>query len=685
MVLMSAASLAADTRWRATAVAPRAGLPDVEIELGYPNQYVPAVNAPAVLRARGSERPFDGYIGYHIAIRNQQTLDMPVIARASMPPRSQWTFSTTARLLFGMATWMDSYFRERELVIEWRDSGMQRIAQRSVGVPPWAYPSRPLRVTRGKETPSAVCFGRNAVILDASSLSDQPQWYGGFSMIVVPTSLWFELPRGIRDAMFRSAVHVVFVGIPQRVPPMQPIDRALLPVELRAEPGAVAVPWPYNDAAATIPAPVSWRAKSGADVAGAPVSPYLVTNATATFAADERALRDPLPSFGYRFPWHQGPVVHEKLPALPEVIRYFRPAILFLLFAILSISGWLLLRRRAHILVLIALVAVTLVALGWRNRVRPAVDHDVFERVMVAAPGVVRVTTTYQDAGPVPSRPVSAVVAQAAADRVLVAAARVGDDMEVRTSSTPPGFGDLYSQGRVWGAPWRVTTRRELVSPGAIRIRSRDAEKLVVEYDSVIPVDRIAAEWIWNDRKHYGETGVTSSRGVATIRSFRMAWQEVGTWLSARPWVERSPGWRTSVELMHATRGRTVLIQFPQQFPAAAQAFIAVAVLPRDEHGDLAMLLALPAPVTGPAEVMIDRGPSRLHQAGNVRAVMLSGPGGTARRTPSSTVPFGMTFPAEDMRRIAPAGGLIRVSVETSASVADISSAEFELRVRSRQ
>src|ERR1044071_9230199 len=255
-----------------------------------------------------------------------------------------------------------------------------------------------------------------------------------------------------------------------------------------------------------------------------------------------------------------------------------------------------------------------------------------------------------------------------------------------------------WSRLRGWAMTWkcvlRARHRDSAISilraaygerRGAIRIRSRDAEKLVVEYDSAIPVDRIAAEWIWNDRKHYGETGVTSSRGVATIRSFRMAWQEGGTWLSARPWGERSPGWRTSVELMHATRGRTVLIQFPQQFPAAAQAFIAVAVLPRDEHGDLAMLLALPAPVNGPAEVMIDRGPSRLHQAGNVRAVMLSGPGGTARRTPSSTVPFGMTFPAEDMRRIAPAGGLIRVSVETSASVADISSAEFELRVRSRQ
>src|SRR6185436_16426979 len=183
--------------------------------------------------------PVDGYIGYHVAIRNQQTLDVPVIARASMPPRSQWTFSTTARLSLGMASWMESYFRDRELVIEWRDSGMQLIAKRGVGVPPWAYPSRPLRVTRANEHPSAVCFGQQAVVLDASSLSNVPQWYGGFSMIVVPTSLWLELPRSTRDAMFRSAVHVVFVGIPQRVPPMQPIDRALLPVELRAEPGAV--------------------------------------------------------------------------------------------------------------------------------------------------------------------------------------------------------------------------------------------------------------------------------------------------------------------------------------------------------------------------------------------------------------------------------------------------------------
>jgi hypothetical protein len=502
MVLMAAAPLPVGAQWHTTAAAPREGLPGVEVDLGYTAGYLPATNTPVTLRVQSGERPFDGYIGYHTAVGNRRAFEMPVVARAEPRPHSQWTFSTSIRVPMGTHGW-DRVIAKRELVIEWRDRGRNLLAERSIGAPPWTESRRPLRVVRPGETADANVFGQDAVLLPASSLPDQPQWYSGFSTVVLPFSLWRELPRGIHDAIFRSAVHVVLIGVPDRVP----------------------------------------------------------QNAAATFVADEKALRDPrlLPDLQYpdmrivprrispMSPSPRTSLARRALPAAGEIFREYRPAVFFVLFAVLSVVAWLLIRRRPRILVFIAMGAVTLLAAGWRNAIRPVATQHNNEQLWIVAPGVV-------------DRISSGELTDAGGGRVLAEPLREGDDLEVRTSQTSPGFGELYLSGRVWPMPRRATMRRELGTPATLRVRSQDPTRLVLEYDSTIPVDYVTACWKRNGVTHYGEVRAGSRRGVVTVHDGYGVWPKLDEMLYddalGYAWIDTRP----ALSLIHVERDRTVVI-----------------------------------------------------------------------------------------------------------------------------
>ena len=489
IVLVAASSLSAETRWRAMAAAPLPGLPEVEVELGYGEDYLPAVNTPVTLRARSGERPFDGYIGYHTAVGNRRAYEMPVAARAEMRPYSQWTFSTSIRLPMGTHGWAFE-IATRELVIEWRDRGRNVLAQRSIGAPPWTKSPRPLRVVRPGEAADAKVLGQDAVLLPASSLSGDAQWYSGFSTVAMPLPLWLELPRGIQDAIFRSAVRVVFIGTPGRTP----------------------------DAVGRV----------------------------ATFVADERALRDPLPEPG-NFAIRLDPVTR-PLPTPGEIFRDYRPAVFFTLFAALSVAAWLLIRRRPRVLVFAGMVAITLLAIGWRKAIRPAVARHSYERLTIVGPGIFDRFSVGELTG-------------AGGGVVLAGPVRQRDDLEVRTSRTAPGFGDLHLPGRAWVLTPRATIRRELGTPATLRIRSQDATQLVLEYDSTMSVDYVAACWWWNRRPYYGEVRAGARRGTATIRHGDRVWPDLGralrqgTVFESRS-NERNPG----ISLIHLERDRTIVI-----------------------------------------------------------------------------------------------------------------------------
>ncbi|HUP61044.1 MAG TPA: hypothetical protein VNA69_11555 [Thermoanaerobaculia bacterium] len=660
-------------RWHATAVPPRPGLPVVEIDLGYPGLYVPAANAPADFRARTGEQPFDGYIGYHIASGEQKTLDTPVVARAVLGPHSQWTFSTPMHLFLGMAAWHESFFRRREVVIEWRDRERNVIAKRSVGVPPWLHETRVLRIVRSHADPaSALSFGEKTVRIDASSLSDSPQWYGGFSSIIVPTDLWFELPDPVRAAIFRSAVAVVFVGIPQRMPPMQAIDRALLPIELRSEPGTVKVPWPYHDGQPRVlPVAMSWRAKSGADVLGAQTSPYFVANSIATFAAEERALQDPLPSFEVVIPRKSEAESHMQLPTMAEILRDYRPALALVLFAMLSIAAWLVIRRSPRLTILGICVAVTLLAIGWRDAIRPAAEQHTYERVTMVAPGVIDILTTRHDSGHSPRTIAPAEIAAARMDHVIRGAVeRAGDDVEVRAPRTPAGFGELHRPGRPWVATWRVTKRRELGTPATIRVRARDAKRLVVEYDSATPVNYIAAAWLADGIRYYGETHVRSRRGVATVAALQQTGAGLFFWARMHQiWDLDTTPRQSPIALLHVERHRTVMVRHIDELAPSRARYSIITPLRPNQQGRLSALLVLPAPAADGATVQlsIPGGPAQLNSGREAPAITISGRGGIARLQPSAQAPYGAELSASEALRIAPEGGLVKVDVETSS------------------
>jgi hypothetical protein len=511
-------------------------------------------------------------------------------------------------------------------------------------------------------------YGDTVVVMDAASLSDVPQWYAGFSRVIVPVMRWFELPAAIREAIFRSRVRVVFFGIPDRVPTMSPTDRALLPIELRPEAGAVAVPWPYGDGRTAIPTPVSWRAKVGAHIIGSNGSPYLAANAVATFAADEKAIEGPLPAWSLTMPGEGDPAI-PRWPTPAEVLREYRPAIVFIFGLSLCIASWVVFRRRPRAAMLGVTVAVALATIGWRNTIHPAAATHHFKERAMLAPGVVDILRVRTSCDLTPAR----VPAEEGPRGTVTYRPdmRVGGDAELRTSQTAPGFGEIDAPGRPWLATTRVSTSRELGQPATVRIRSRDASQLVLEYQSDRPINYVSAVWRWNGRPYYGDVHVASARGQATIRAARRAWQWFPSWSWLNELDERLPEARAAVTLRHIERDRTDVISMllPAEGSEPPRSYRIYSTL-RQQAGDrFTTMFILPAPV--PAGAASEIAFPMFGAATVARSVTLSGPAGSVSLDVRWTgrMPFKAELRADDLQRIAPAGGIVRLDLESSETI----------------
>ena len=686
--LASPAAEQGGARWRAVATAPRPNLPAVEIALGYPGQYLAMENSPIELRARSGEAPFDGYLGYHVAVSAARhaterilTNDVPVVSRASLAPHSAWTFSSWLRVSsFDRAP--VSAANTRELVIEWRDHNMKLIAERSVGVPPWAPASRPLRVVGRDETnvdPSYL--DTEALLLPARELPATVQWYAGFPALIVPLEVWLQLPAPVREAVFRSDVLVYFFGVPDRLPQMTNTDRALLPVELESAASVLSIPWPYAaEAGAAQQVPLSWRPKKGTRVLGTNRSPYVTISPISVYAADESALRTRLPRFALsRRETPPQPRKGRKLsPTLSEIVHEFRPLLVVVVLAILSVTAWMAFRRRAHWIVLALAAAVAVLTVAARNQIRTA-GGAVAEEVRLASPDVWEAATFRRDFGAVPLR-VDAADAAKALDSVTRSTRSTNSYVEVRGARTAPGFGDLYAN-KAWESSSRQMRRRELGSPATIDIVSASAERLVVRYSARAAVSHVVADWTFDGRRYYGTAhGTRSTSGEVTIEAY-----------ASCPMLYFDPSSHDidmpdNVTLLLTERGRTVAITTDALVnkSAATTPYVFIAA-PRRKGDELISSVVLPGPVPSAANVTARLTASPVTTLQNLSAVRLAGPGGSVsvprvdRRSPN------IEIATSELQRIAPNGGVVQVHVETQGLPAEVTTAVFVLRVREKE
>jgi hypothetical protein len=92
------------------------------------------------------------------------------------------------------------------------------------------------------------------------------------------------------------------------------------------------------------------------------------------------------------------------------------------------------------------------------------------------------------------------------------------EDAEVRTSKTPMAMGLMMRRGGDWDAITRSSVRRELGEQPGIRIRSRDSKRIVIEFESPIPVGYLHANWTHGAAMYFGGTTVSERRsGTVTI------------------------------------------------------------------------------------------------------------------------------------------------------------------------
>ncbi len=687
-VIVSCASVSgAAEPWRAVATPPKPGLPRVEVECGYPGGYVSSANTPIRLRARTGVDAFDGYIGFHIRAEGRQTMDVPVIARAVLAPNSDWTFST----------WIDVRGTEeglrrlssRELFIEWRNHRSETVAFQGIGKPPWSLP-RPLRISgEGEVVASDVYLGETSVVLPPTVLSAEPIWYSGFSSVIVSTQTWLTLPQRVREAIFRSAIRVHFFGVPAAMPVMTPVDRALLPIDLLPPPGGpVAAPWPYvGDAAG---GPLTWRAKAGARVVGSPSLPYLVVNAVAVFAASEDALRIPIPTFAYPAQGdYLDPLVWRTGFMRPaEVLREYRPLLLVILVVMISIAGWLAMLRAGRTLIVAAsaLVLLSLLVIGVREWIRPREGLHVYSSLTLAAPGVVDIRTARRDYGVAPRAVPEADLAGYAGRVTRRISWHSG---ELRTSDTPPGLGTLL--GGQWRSSLRHSIRRELATPASIRTVSYTADEYVVDFASDRPVNYVAAQWTWKGTRREGVVRVGSiSRGRAVVRDRREVWPSIWWWTwmaqevpaSATP--EDSMTGASRVVLFNVKRDATTVIRSIDSSTAVtAPPYRIAADLHQDRGRTRSVAMVLPGPTPERARVRLilsQISPNSLRQ---IDAITLEGPAGSAAfdRSTMKTGRGLAEIRAEELRRIAPVGGVVKLIIDPGTSAAELSRTRATLLV----
>lgn len=685
------AGVASREVWHAVVVPPRPGLPAVTIDLGYPGPYISPVRSPITLHATAGNLPFDGYIGFHFAVHNARAFNVPIVSRAVIRPHQTWSFTTEADL---------HYFGElkREIVIEWWDRSMEVESTGNAGVPPWSVRARRLLVMRPGEAPSASLISDDESIERADALPDVARWYTGFRSVAIPLAVWLDLPRRVREAIFASGIYVVFSGLPAPSQRMDAIDRALLPVVFDQRPGSYEVPWPYRVAkAGPVAVPVSWRPKAGAVWTGSSVLPYIVSNQlTATWVADDTALNIALPAMGpapIRIHDEQSRPPRVRSPAVRDLVRSFFPLIATILIALMSLGLWVVMRRLPRPVLAIVAVALSAVILLGRDRIRPA-GHgferrpELIKRTTLGgvytyeihfplAPGVVDHFTVERiyGASPLPAKEASPEVLRTS----ITNADQTAYPTEIRDSATASGWGVIV-RNQAWDAVSRSSERRELGETPIVRVRQRDATKLVVEYESPVAVDWISAEWVYGDTGYFGEAAASGGKsGTATIDSGVTLWSprefpwrvlgllETSTDIPLPAAAQGRPAFYTKVSLYQKTRSGTQMLQWVEPFPGADRksgSFLIGGRLEGDANGTKSRLFALPVALIPSGARAVISVPKTLGArdvtvscaAGSIKAIP-TGHDGTRFATEAYAIP------SEMFRQIIQEGGMLKVTL----------------------
>lgn len=476
MVVLSSAAegetLAVRKPWHADVPSPRAGLPAVTIDFGYPGPYVPMLSTPITIRATAADIPFDGYIGYHFGVRDLLTLDTSVIARAKLRPHEAWSFTTTATL---RKCCIQNIRIPREIEVQWRNRSMQWIASSSAGVPPWTSWDEDLLPLAVAGVNTAQVLGTRPYVERAEALSDQSQWYAGFSAVVIPVATWLDLPERIREAIFSSGVYVVFFGFPRPDQRMGRLDRTLLPVAFSARPGSYDAPWPYRSSSST---PLSWVAKEGSYKIGSDQNPYIARTNAAAWGADDVAVTRPLPAMariGSRRSlsfdelqletgdWSDESRRHlSSVVAKRQFLSVYSGAAAAIVAIVIAIAAWMLLRQTPRTVVAVVVVLAATLLIAERSRIRPPSGVRDYTIRAPIAPGIVDHFHIWRAYGPTP------LAEPARVTRTSI----TGDygnreDAEVRTSETPSSMG-LLNHHRDWDAVTRWSYQRELSSNSSI-------------------------------------------------------------------------------------------------------------------------------------------------------------------------------------------------------------------------
>jgi len=516
-------SSVAEAQWHAAVTPPRPTLPAVAVDFGYPGPYVPWESAPITLTATAGDVPFDGYIGFHFRVNEHVSYDVPVVARAVLRPHEQWTFATFARLRrWGgiIGPYNSSVPTPRVLFVEWRDRAQREIAAQNAGTPPWTLwnaETRALRVTHAGENAPASALGRPAYAASASQLSDRAQWYAGFDGAAVPLDVWLDLPRRVREAIVGSGIELALFGLPRGGQQLDDLDRALLPVTFGS----------------------SVTAKPEADAIGSGTAPDMVRGAAATWCASDAGVAAALPatratSKGERAGYEISFVSfrYKAWPRPAQLLRRYSGLVTSLAAVVIAVAGWILLRRRQRAGIAVAMLGFAVIALSVRARIRPASGSYEFSVQAPVADGIADTLQVRRTWGPSP------LVEPLDAARMRTSVTGADDlwqRLEVRTSETPLTMGAFTRFD--WNGITRWTRRRELTAAGAhIRVRSSDAKKLVIDFESPFAVNRVWARWRCGDFVCLGETDMRrAASGTATIESLHLLWNEVEPFLVDNP------------------------------------------------------------------------------------------------------------------------------------------------------
>jgi uncharacterized membrane protein len=525
-------SSAAEAQWHAAVIPPRPTLPAVTVDFGYPGPYVPWQSAPIALRATAGDAPFDGYIGFHFRVNEHVSYDVPIVARAVLRPHEQWTFSTFARLRrWGgiIGPYNSAMATPRALFVEWRDAAQREVAAQNAGTPPWTLwdkPTSALRVTHAGESAPASVLGRPAYAASANQLSDRAQWYAGFDGAAVPLDVWIDLPRRVREAIVGSGIELALFGLPRAGQRPDDLDRALLPVT------------------------ESWTAKPEADAIGSAAAPDIVRGAAATWSRGDAGLSAVLPATrvttigelaGYEisFARYQGNV----WPSPAQLLRRYAGLVTSLAAVIVAVAGWILLRKRQRGAIAVAMLGFAVIAFGVRPRIRPAAGSYEFS---VQVPVVDGIADTFEVRRTWGASPLVEPVDAARTRTSVTGADDLWQRLEVRSSDTPLAMGAMTRQE--WNAVTRWTRRRELTTAGArIQIRSHDAQKVVIDFESPFAVNRVAARWRCGETLCFGEATMRrAARGTVTVESRHHLWNEVEPFLVgiSAPHPSKSGGFR---------------------------------------------------------------------------------------------------------------------------------------------